>query len=175
MHKELWLLRHAKSDRDLAVDDFDRPLKKRGKRAAQQIGEGLHQQHLIPDWLVSSPAKRAFSTAKIVHKALAVESLDLNLDKRLYQEGFERLKTVLAECPVTARRVLLVGHNPELEDLLIYLVGAAKLPDTDKLLPTAALVRLAMPDDWSHLEAGSAELLSITLAKRLPEDEDTSE
>jgi phosphohistidine phosphatase len=93
----------------------------------------------------------------------------------LYQEGFERLKTVLAECPVTARRVLLVGHNPELEDLLIYLVGAAKLPDTDKLLPTAALVRLAMPDDWSHLEAGSAELLSITLAKRLPEDEDTSE
>jgi phosphohistidine phosphatase len=175
MRKELWLLRHGKSDRDLAVDDFDRPLKKRGKRAAQQIGEGLHQQHLIPDWIVSSPAKRAFSTAKIVHKALAVESLDLNLDKRLYQEGFERLKTVLAECPITAQRVLLVGHNPELEDLLIHLVGAAKLPDTDKLLPTATLVRLTMPDDWSHLEAGSAELLSITLAKRLPEDEDTSE
>ena len=175
MRKELWLLRHGKSDRDLAVDDFDRPLKKRGKRAAQQIGEGLHQQHLIPDWIVSSPAKRAFSTAKIVHKALAVESLDLNLDKRLYQEGFERLKTVLAECPVTARRVLLVGHNPELEDLLIHLVGAAKLPDTDKLLPTATLVRLNMPDDWSHLEAGSAELLSITLAKHSAEDEDTSE
>jgi phosphohistidine phosphatase len=175
MRKELWLLRHGKSDRDLAVDDFDRPLKKRGKRAAQQIGEGLHQQHLIPDWIVSSPAKRAFSTAKIVHKALAVESLDLNLDKRLYQEGFERLKTVLAECPITARRVLLVGHNPELEDLLIHLVGAAKLPDTDKLLPTATLVRLTMPDDWSHLEAGSAELLSITLAKHLPEDEDISE
>jgi phosphohistidine phosphatase len=170
MRKELWLLRHGKSDRDLAVDDFDRPLKKRGKRAAQHIGEGLRQLHLIPDWIVSSPAKRAHSTAKIVHKALAVESLDVNLDKRLYQEGFERLKTVLAECPITARRVLLVGHNPELEDLLIYLVGAAKLPDADKLLPTATVVRLSMPDDWTDLDAGSAELLSITYAKRLPED-----
>jgi len=80
------------------------------------------------------------------------------------------LKTVLAECPLEARRVLLVGHNPELEDLLIHLVGAANLPDTDKLLPTAALARLIMPDDWSHLDAGSAKLLSITSAKSLPEE-----
>jgi len=171
MSRELWLLRHGKSDRNLAMDDFDRPLKKRGKRAAERIGEGLHQQHLIPDWIVSSPAKRALTTAKIVHKAIAVEGLVVAQDKRLYQEGFEPLKTVLAECPSDARRVLLVGHNPELEDLLINLVGAAHLPDTDKLLPTAALARLIMPDDWSHLDAGCAKLLSITCAKSLPEED----
>ena len=170
MSRELWLLRHGKSDRNLAMDDFDRPLKKRGKRDAQRLGAWLLQQRLIPDWIASSPAKRALSTAKMVHKAIAVEGLHIMQDKRLYQEGFERLKTVLAECPLEARRVLLVGHNPELEDLLINLAGAANLPDTDKLLPTATLVRLIMPDDWSHLDAGCARLLSITCAKSLPEE-----
>ncbi len=171
MSRELWLLRHGKSDRNLAMDDFDRPLKKRGKRAAERIGAWLNQQHLMPDWIVSSPAKRALTTAKIVHKAIAVEALVITQDKRLYQEGFERLKTVLAECPLEAKRVLLVGHNPELEDLLINLAGAANLPETDKLIPTAALVRLIMPEDWSHLEAGCAKLLSITCAKSLPDEE----
>jgi len=170
MSRELWLLRHGKSDRNLAMDDFDRPLKKRGKRAVQRIGEWLNQQRLIADWIVSSPAKRAVTTAKIVQKAIAVEGVRIMQDKRLYQEGFERLKTVLAECPLEARRVLLVGHNPELEDLLINLVGAANLPDADKLLPTAALARLIMPDDWTHLDAGCAKLLSITCAKSLPEE-----
>jgi len=170
MTRELCLLRHGKADRNLAMDDFDRPLKKRGKRAAQHIGEGLHHLHLIPDWIVSSPAKRALATAKIVHKALAVEGLIVTQDQRLYQEGIERIKAVLAECPTDAVRVLLVGHNPELEDLLIYLVGAVHLPDTDKLLPTAALARLKMPDDWSHLDAGCAKLLSITHPKSLPEE-----
>ncbi len=171
MSRELWLLRHGKSDRDnLSIEDFDRPLKKRGKLAAQHLGEGMRQQHLIPDWIVSSPAKRALTTAKIVHKAIAVDGLLIVQDKRLYQEGFERLKAVLAECPLTAERVLLVGHNPELEDLLGYLVGTNHLPDIDKLLPTAALARLLLPDDWSHLIAGSAELLCITYAKSLPED-----
>jgi phosphohistidine phosphatase len=170
MNRELWLLRHAKSDRDLAVDDFDRPLKKRGKHAAQRLGEGLHQQHLIPDWIISSPAKRALATAHIVHKAIDKKGLVIVEDKRLYQEGFERLKTVLAECPLEARRVMLVGHNPELEDLLIYLVGAAHLPDNDKLLPTAALARLLLPNDWSYLDAGSAELLYMTCPKSFPED-----
>ena len=171
MSRELCLLRHGKADRNLAMDDFDRPLKKRGKSAAQHIGEGLRHLHIIPDWIVSSPAKRALATAKIVHKAIAVEDLDVVQDQRLYQEGAEALKTVLAECPIDAKRVLLVGHNPDLEDLLIYLVGASHLPDTDKLLPTAGLARLQMPADWSHLDAGCAKLLSITHPKTLPEED----
>ena len=171
MSRELCLLRHGKADRNLAMDDFDRPLKKRGKSAAQHIGEGLHHLHIIPDWIASSPAKRALATANIVHKALAVEGLDVVQDPRLYQEGYERLITVLAECPSDAGRVLLVGHNPELEDLLVFLVGIAHLPDTDKLLPTAGLARLKMPNDWSHLNAGCAKLLSLTHPKILPEED----
>ena len=171
MSKELCLLRHGKSDRDLAVDDFDRPLKKRGKTAVQRMGEWMQQQHILPDYLVSSPAKRAISTANIAHKALAVEGLDIMQDKRMYQSGLEAIKSVLAECPINAARVLLVGHNPDLEDLLIYLVGASRLPETNKLLPTSSLVRLKMPEDWSTLESGCAQLLSITYAKSLLDEE----
>ena len=171
MSKELCLLRHGKSDRDLAVDDFDRPLKKRGKTAVQRMGEWMQQQLILPDYLVSSPAKRAISTANIAHKALEVEGLDIMQDKRMYQSGLEAIKSVLAECPINAARVLLVGHNPDLEDLLIYLVGASRLPETNKLLPTSSLVRLKMPEDWATLEPGCAQLLSITYAKSLLDEE----
>jgi phosphohistidine phosphatase len=54
--------------------------------------------------------------------------------------------------------------------LLVHLAGADNLPDTDKLLPTAALARLVMPEDWTHLDEGCAKLLSITSAKALPEE-----
>jgi len=171
MSKELCLLRHGKSDRDLAVDDFDRPLKKRGKAAVQRMSEWMLQQHLLPDYIVSSPAKRAISTANIAHKALEIEGLEVKQDSRMYQSGLEAIKSVLAECPIDAARVLLVGHNPDLEDLLIYLVGASRLPETNKLLPTSSLVRLKMPEDWSVLEAGSAQLLSITYEKSLLDEE----
>jgi len=169
MSKQLWLLRHGKSDRNSLIEDFDRPLKKRGKRAAQRVGEWMKLQGLIPDIIISSPALRAIATAKIVCAAIAIREQNIQQDRRLYAEGFKRLLTVLAASPANAETILLVGHNPELEDLLIYLVGAEKVPDNEKLLPTAALARLIMPNDLAALDRGCAELLSITYAKSLSE------
>ena len=102
---------------------------------------------------------------------MAVEGLDIMQDRRMYQEGLESIKSVLADCPINAARVLVVGHNPDLEDLLIYLVGASRLPETNKLLPTSSLVRMKMPEDWSTLEPGCAQLLSITYEKSLLDEE----
>ena len=79
------------------------------------------------------------------------------------------MKSVLADCPATFNRVLLVGHNPELEDLLTYLVNASDNPDVEKPLPTAALARLVLPDVWNQLEKGCAQLLDITTPKSLTE------
>jgi phosphohistidine phosphatase len=168
--KELWLLRHAKSDRKADVSDIDRPLKKRGLRDAKNIGAWLKKQHLIPDALLSSPAKRAIETVRIIYQELHVAGLVIQEDSRLYATGIEQLKMVLASCPETMQRVLLVGHNPELEDLLTHLVGAKALPDAEKLLPTAALVRLAVNSAWAELHEDCAQLLSITYAKSLLED-----
>ncbi|MCX7067752.1 MAG: histidine phosphatase family protein [Methylococcales bacterium] len=168
MSRELWLLRHAKAKRGEQCEDFDRALKKSGKQDALKLGEWLKQQLLIPDLIISSPAKRAISTANKVLKAIETD-LTITEDARLYAQGFERLKTVLAECPADAQRVLLVGHNPELEDLLIHLVGLAAVADRNTLLSTCALARLELPDDWTQLSADSAHLISITDVRSLEE------
>lgn len=171
MGRELWLLRHGKSDRDVVMDDFDRPLKKRGKQAAQRIGAWMRRQQWRPNVVLSSPANRAITTARRVCAAMGLDEQAIQQDNRLYFQGIKQIKRVLADCSADAGRVLLVGHNPDLEELLLDLVGEANVPDTDKLLPTAALARMAMPDDWSILEAGCARLLSITYAKRLPDED----
>lgn len=172
MSRELWLLRHAKSDRKTATLDIDRPLNKRGKRAARKMGTWMQRQGLIPDWIISSPAERARATLDLVCEKLEFDIKDTLKDRRLYGQGIGSLRKVLSECPKEANRVLLVGHNPELEDLLIELTGALNLPDIDKIMPTAALARLAMPDDWSGLQAECAKLLAITYPNSLCDADD---
>ncbi|MEC4747160.1 histidine phosphatase family protein [Methylomicrobium sp. Wu6] len=166
--RELWLLRHGKSDREVVCPDFDRPLKPRGRRAAQRLGDWLLAHGLRPDLVITSPARRALNTAQLVSGALGLDE-QLMQEPRLYFHGIEEIKNALADCPASAQRIMLVGHNPDFEELLTELVGEDNLPDAEKLLPTAALARLEMPDDWSELEADCAKLIDILYAKSLPE------
>jgi phosphohistidine phosphatase len=170
MTRELLILRHGKSDWSAGTDDFHRPLLDRGKRAAQRIGVWLARQGLLPDYVVSSPAERAIVTAEKCYKAMGCSARQIHRDKNVYEAGPQQLLQVLAACPDEAQRVLLVGHNPGLEQLLEYLV-AGELPATadGKLLPTATLARLTMPADWRQLESGCAELVSLTRPASLPE------
>jgi phosphohistidine phosphatase len=170
MNRELWLMRHGKAERYDGIEDYDRPLKKRGKRSARLIGEWLASSKLLPDLVISSPARRAIGTAKIVCDALGIDQKMIHLDQRAYDEGLVRLRSILADCAPDFQRVLLVGHNPELEDLLDYLVSSALIPASNKLLPTAALARLVLPEDWSQLAKGCADLLSITHPKKLADN-----
>ncbi len=171
MARELWLLRHGKAERYDGVEDYDRTLKKRGRRAAKAIGRWLKKHDFLPDHVISSPATRAIATAKIICNELDINSDCITQDKRIYDEGLVRIKSVLAECDQSYNRILLVGHNPELEDLLRYLVDPTQLPDPQKLLPTAACARLVLPDDWTQLERNCAELLEIVYPNSLLEEE----
>ena len=169
MTRELLLLRHGKSDWSVGVDDFYRPLKDRGKRAAQRVGVWLAQQNLVPDVIVSSPAERALVTAEKACKAMGNGAQDIQKDERIYEAGLGDLLKVLADCPADAGRVMLVGHNPGLEELLEWLViDSVPVPEDGKLLPTATLARLQMPADWGALIAGCAQLHSITRPGLLP-------
>ena len=170
MTRELLLLRHGKSDWGTGVDDFHRPLKDRGKRGAQRIGVWLAQQKMVPDHIVTSSAERALVTAQKACKAMGNGAAGIRRDKRIYAAGIDELLAVLGDCPESAGRVMLVGHNPGLEELLVWLAGGAvPVPDNGKLLPTAALARLQMPADWRALVAGCARLDSITRQNTLPE------
>ncbi|MDX1698292.1 MAG: histidine phosphatase family protein, partial [Thiohalobacterales bacterium] len=169
MAHELLLLRHGKSDWDAVTDDFHRPLKDRGKRAAQRMGVWLAQQQLLPDLVISSPAERALATAQKLCKAMGPGDADIRRDERIYEATAGELLEVLAGCPDSARRVLLVGHNPGLEDLLTWLAGeAVEVPPDGKLLPTATLARLTLPGAWNELAPGCATLEAIVRPAELP-------
>ncbi len=169
MTRELLLLRHGKSDWDAGVDDYHRPLKDRGKRGAQRIGVWLAQQGIVPDLIVASPAERALVTAQKACKAMGHGDAGIQRDERIYAAGIDELLAVLGDCLQDAARVMLVGHNPGLEELLVWLAsGRVPVPDDGKLLPTATLARLQMPADWRALVAGCARLDAITRSKSLP-------
>lgn len=167
--RELLILRHGKSDWDSgAKNDFKRPLAKRGKRDAPRVGEWLYREGLVPTYVVSSPAERARQTAHKVCKNLDHKYKDVVWDSDIYDADVDALIRVLGRVPASAPLVLLVGHNPGLEDLIGYLAGGDfDAPDDGKLLTTAATARLEMPDDWSQLDRGCAVLLSITKPKEL--------
>lgn len=169
MARELLLLRHAKSDWDgNAASDIDRPLAKRGKRDAPRIGEWLYREGLVPSLILSSPAERARETTLRVCKGLDYKKRDIRWEPAIYEADLETLLAVLSGYAQWPNTLLMVGHNPGLEELLRYLADEEvdELKD-EKLLPTAALARLEMPDDWCALEAGSAMLSRIVRPKAL--------
>jgi phosphohistidine phosphatase len=169
MTHELLLLRHGKSDWDAGVEDFYRPLKDRGKRGAQRVGVWLAGQELIPDLIISSPAERALVTAREACKAMGRNERVIQQDKRIYAADVDELLAVLGECQQKLARVMLVGHNPGLEELLLWLTGdTVALPEDGKLMPTATLARLQLQADWPLLQAGDARLLSLTRPDTLP-------
>lgn len=170
MPRELLILRHGKSDWDVTAGDFNRPLKDRGKRGAQRIGTWLAQQERIPDLIISSPAERAKVTAQKCAKSMGLDERQVTLDPRIYEASSSQLVELLEGCPDSAQRVMIVGHNPGFETLLDYLSNEPlTAPKDGKLLPTATLAQLEMPDDWKSLGAGCAQLTSLTRPGSLPE------
>lgn len=172
MSRELLILRHAKSAWDTPAEtDYDRPLNGRGKRDAPRMGAWLLAQELVPDHVLASPARRARQTTRRVCKALGLNPERVDWQERIYLAGVPTLLDALAGCPTDVTRVLLVGHNPGLEELLEYLGGFdLPPPPGGKRLPTATVARLVLPDDWSHLAAGCGELLTWMRPRDLPED-----
>lgn len=167
MSRYLLLLRHAKSAWDTgAATDFDRPLASRGEGDAPIMGKWLKKQGLVPDIVISSPALRAKQTSEAACQKMGIKQKETNWDSRVYAATVLELIDVLKEYEKKPKSVMLVGHNPGLEDLLIYLVGdRIQMPPDGKLLPTAAVAYLELPDNWKDLEEGAGQLVSITRVK----------
>jgi phosphohistidine phosphatase len=116
--KTLLLLRHAKSSwKDSALQDFDRPLNEHGKKAAEMIGRFIRDKQIAPDLLLSSPAIRARETIERVIKTAKLRS-ELRYDERIYEASPLRLLEVVSQIEAERKIVVLVGHNPGMEELL---------------------------------------------------------
>lgn len=164
MARELIILRHGKAANDEPVSDYNRALKNRGKRDAQRMGVWLWQNELRPDCILSSPAQRAITTAQKCCKSMGFSDRDIIRDRRIYNAQLDTLLTVLGDVPDTCNRVMLVGHNPGLEDLLSYLTANIQ----HITLAPADMAYLSIPGSWHELTAGCATLKQQMKARELP-------
>ena len=161
--KTLLLLRHAKSSWDNErLSDFDRPLNDRGRRDAPRMGKLLIQLDMIPDLIISSSARRAVATAEQVALAVAYEG-EIRYTENLYLAEPETYIELARRTDDRFASLLLVGHNPGIEELIGLLSGHAER------MPTAALACFRLPIiGWRDLNSGKRyELAGVWRPKEL--------
>lgn len=180
--KRLTLLRHAKSGWDDPVArDYDRPLNDRGRRAARIIGTHAAQIGLKVDAIVGSPAVRVTETLDLFQPAAGIATMEPHWDRRIYLASSATLLDCLRDLPDDKDDVLLVGHNPGMEDLILDLVpddGTSPLRDlAEEKFPTAALATITMPiDNWRDADMRKGALTLFVRPRDLdpalgPEDD----
>jgi phosphohistidine phosphatase len=154
--KTLTLLRHAKSTWDDPVaTDFDRPLNSRGRRAAATMGREMRAQGLAFDQVIASPAVRVIETLADVERGYG-SALSPAYDKRVYLASTETLLDIVQEADNAAERLLIIGHNPGLENLAMLLTRGEGLRTQIAIkYPTATLAEIALPvESWSEVVKG---------------------
>lgn len=155
--KTLTLLRHAKSDWTDAVSrDFDRPLNERGQRAARTMGAFMAAQGLMFDRVLASPAVRVVATLDAVAHGLG-RPLPRTYEPAIYLAPASTLLDLVRETGPSVDRLLLVGHNPGLEELALGLADDVASPmrrEVEIKYPTATLAEIALDGDWRSATAG---------------------
>jgi phosphohistidine phosphatase len=159
--KHLYVLRHAKSSwDDPALSDHDRPLASRGRKAAKLLAEHLKNGTIEPELVLCSTARRAQETLE------RVDPMGEHvIEPELYGAGAGDLIERLKRVPSEVRSVMLIGHNPALQKLVLALGGPNEAVQ-DKF-PTAALATLAFDGPWEELQPGCATLTALVRPKDL--------
>jgi phosphohistidine phosphatase len=160
----LFLLRHAKSSwDDPGLADHDRPLAPRGRRAAKRMGRYLHDERIAPELVLCSSARRARETLELVSPAGRIR-----LEPKLYGASADELVGRLRLVPDDVRSVMLIGHNPAMQDLALLLAGGgAELARVDRKFATGAVATLTFDGGWHALRPGCAELTGFVRPKDL--------
>ncbi|MFD7459444.1 MULTISPECIES: SixA phosphatase family protein [unclassified Streptomyces] len=166
--RRLVVLRHAKSAWPLDVPDHDRPLAPRGRRDAPAAGQALAAADCLPDLALCSTALRARQTWELAAAQWGTPP-PVRFEPRLYAAGVPELIAVVREVPAEVRTLLLIGHNPGLEELVLALAGDGLDDTLDRVrskFPTSALAALAWHStDWAALRAGTALLTWVTVPR----------
>ncbi|MDK9693045.1 MAG: histidine phosphatase family protein [Sulfurimonas sp.] len=160
--KKLYIIRHAKSSwKDEALNDFDRPLNKRGKQNAPFMGKRVKERGITPDIIVSSPAMRAKTTAKMIAKEVNY-SKDILFNQDIYESSPSRLHEILTNIDNNCGILFLVGHNPSLNMLAGYYV------DFSQNIPTCGVVEIEFDcDKWADISAKNAKFISFDYPKKI--------
>jgi phosphohistidine phosphatase len=159
--EHLFIIRHAKSSwKETGLDDFDRPLNKRGLRNAPAMAKRLYGQNISPDCILSSPAVRAKTTAKALAQGVGYKNKIL-YEKDIYEAGLETLLHVINKIDKKYRCVFLIGHNPGLNMLVEYLTNF------HGNIPTCGIVHLHLHcKDSQSINSSCTQFVSFDYPKR---------
>jgi phosphohistidine phosphatase len=161
--KTLTLVRHAKSSwSDTHLSDVDRPLNKRGKRDAPVMGKRMVEHDIRPSLIISSPATRAWSTAKLLAAEISYPIEFLQREDSLYHASIDEILGVIVAQDNRFNNMMIVGHNPGMTDFANFLS-----PGLTNNLPTAGVVSLQIDqDDWNLYQQPKTELLVYDYPKK---------
>lgn len=162
MAKRLLLIRHAKSDwGNPSTKDFDRPLNKRGTANAPEMALRMVNQKIYPDLIVSSPALRAYTTAKYFAKEWEIKEKNIETDKNIYEAGFKTLLATVNHFDDRHQTIAMFGHNPGFTDFANYLSDFNIYN-----MPTCSVVLLEFPfNEWSGVSKGTASVVLFDYPK----------
>lgn len=167
--KRLYLIRHAKSSwKYTDLRDFERPLNKRGKRDAPFMGKLLAEDNVKPDMMISSPAVRAFATAKKIAVELGYPSEKILTHKRLYEADTDDFINVISEVPDEVDTLMIFSHNPGLTILNNFL--SDKRIDN---IPTCGIVHIEINiKKWQDIDFEKGQLKSFDYPKKFISEKD---
>ncbi len=167
---ELMLMRHAKSDWHSHTSDSDRSLNGRGCRDAVRMGSHLKQMELVPDRMIVSAARRTQETAELLLNNLPVPEERIVIDKELYLADRETLCEIIELYAVDNQRLLILAHNPGMDDLVGYLASEPpSLSASGKLMTTCAVACFHMDSLDALKKQGRGELQSLIRPKEMSE------
>ena len=154
--RTLTIIRHAKSSWEQeGLHDFERPLNERGRRDAPVMASRLKHAAALPDLLLSSPALRAITTARIFAQALGISPEAIQLQAKIYEASVSTLLQIVRGLDDQYAHIALFGHNPGLSELSRKLAHC----DFDEL-PTCGMVQISLPvEHWRDVSANSGQLL----------------
>lgn len=162
--KTLYLIRHAKSSwKDPDLRDFERPLNKRGKRDAPEMGQRLKKYKAVADVIISSPAKRAIKTAKIIAREVGFPVRKIVTKETVYLADVPTLVEVIRKISDKHHQVMLFGHNPGLTMLANFLVNGEPVEN----IPTCGIFCIEFEiDSWEKVEEGVGKTLFFDYPKK---------
>jgi phosphohistidine phosphatase len=167
--RTLYLLRHGKSSwADATRADRERPLAPRGRRDAKRIARHLVRQGVKPELVLCSTAERTRETLELMQTALA-DTSTIEFEDEVYGASADSLLERLRLVPAAVASVMMIGHNPALQDLALLLAACgAELERLEAKFPTAALATLALENaTWAELSPAEAVLADWVIPKQL--------
>jgi len=162
--KTLFLVRHAKSSWSTpGMRDFDRPLNERGMNDAPKMAAFLHKSGLIPDLLVSSPAKRAFTTARFFATVFRMFEHEIILKPDIYEAEPVDILRIISELPETSSAAMIFGHNPTFTE-----VANRFSDDVIENVPTCGVICIkSRADNWNELFEGNSRIAASFFPKEV--------